>query len=289
MAILFLVLLWGQLFYALHPNWMDQSYYDYGWLLPPLIIYFAINRWRELPSPGAPPDTSPRWLWILITLLIVGLIPIRFLEHVDSYWRLPLWLHGLFVLGITHFGIALLVGKRQSIHLIPVTSLILLAIPFPGRIEDPFVSGLTTLVLDFTSNILPLAGYPVAQAGSSFVVNGELLDVSEGCSGIRSFQSCITAAIVLGELQRFSLLKRGFFLLAGIGIGIFINSLRVFTLIRITHEEGRAAMDAAHDRVGLWAAIITYFLIGLISWLLDRFSPQGRLRSSNVRKAKSTI
>lgn len=280
-ALTFLVLLWAQFLFALHPNWMGHSYYDYGWLIPPLLAYFGWLRWKE--SPPSPPLFRHRGVWLFLGILVLALVPLRIVEHVDPFWRLPLWIHGILVLLITHVVIARVKGRETSRRLLPVTLLIFLTVPLPSRIEQTFVSALTHWVSMLTHGILPFAGYPVEQIGNTFIVNRESVDVAEGCSGIRSFQSCLATGFVLGELQRLSLVRRGLLLLGSVALALVINSFRVVTLVRITYNEGKAAMDAAHDQIGLWAAVATYLLIAVFAWLLD----QGNGHPSSSRKRSS--
>jgi exosortase/archaeosortase family protein len=111
-------------------------------------------------------------------------------------------------------------------------------------------------------------GYPAIISGSAFVVDGKLLDVTEGCSGIRSFQSCIMAALALGELRRFAIPRRLVLLVLALAMAIIANATRIVILTRIAYTEGHAAMAKAHDGVGLWTAFVTYILVGVLAWFL---------------------
>lgn len=263
------MLLWMQFIDALHPNWQGYSYYDFGWCLAPAVGYLATLRWRESPpSPGFP--RFDWWPWIVIALLLLALWPVRIVEQVDPFWRLPLWLHSFLLLLITHLTLWRLRGLRVSFHLLPATLLILLAVPLPSFLEFSLVSFLTDWVVSFTSVVLPLAGYPAEQLGNSFIVQGMPIDVAQGCSGIRSFQSCIAVALVLGELQRLSLWGRCLLLTAAILVAVASNTGRVFLLVRMAHEKGTDAMNAAHDALSLQAVVVTYVITGILSWLFDR-------------------
>jgi exosortase len=272
LAISFLALLWLQLVYALHPNWMGHSYYDFGWVIPPVVIGLVAMRWRNDIDPvvqTAPPPS----IWLTIALFLVMLVPLRIIEHVDPFWRLPLWLHATVVLVITHLTIAAMRGRRASLVLLPATLLVFLAVPLPSALEHSFVRILTDWVSACTEEILPFAGYPVERLGHSFLVGGEWVDVAKDCSGIRSFQSCLAAGFVLGELMRLSLLRRSVLLGSAILFAVLLNSARVLVLVRATHEGGREGMNEIHDQAGMVATTLTYFLIGILAWVLDRRDP----------------
>jgi len=267
-GLLFLSTLWLQFCYVLAPSWEGGTYYDYGWIVPPVLVYLAYLRWHDRLPPQSPPERV-FLIRILILLAVLCLVPIRIIQHVDMTWRPPLWLHAGALLTITHLTIGLLKGWRRSIFLIPATFLILVAVPLPMAIQNSLVQNLTQIVLELARNVLPVMGYPAIFSGSALIVDGKLLDVTEGCSGIRSFQSCIMAALALGELRRFSIPRRLVLLGLALVIAIIANATRIVVLTRIAYTEGHAAMDKAHDSVGLWTALVTYCLVGVLAWLLS--------------------
>ncbi|MFC7338123.1 exosortase/archaeosortase family protein [Haloferula chungangensis] len=274
-GLIFIAILWLQLCFVLIPSWEGGTYYDYGWLVPPAIAFLAYQRWQDV----LPPQPAPKhqaWLKILIFLGVLSIIPIRVIEHVDALWRFPLWAHAFVMLGITHLSLVLLKGWRRSLHLAPATFMILVAVPLPTSVQSALVEALTGFILDLSSQVLPMMGFPAILSGTAFVVDGKLLDVTEGCSGIRSFQSCITAALVLGELSRFKIPTRLFLLIASLAIAIIANTIRIVTLTQIAYTEGHDAMDKAHDPVGLWTAVATYVLVAGLAWLISAWSTHGK-------------
>lgn len=281
-GLLFLALLWLQFCFVLAPSWEEGTYYDYGWLALPVIAFLSYQRWLDpVGLPSKPRDQI--WVRLLIALGVLSLFPIRVVQHVDIYWRLPLWIHAGLLLGITHLTVGLLSGWRRSSLLMPATFLILVAVPLPTAIEGALVRTLTQTVLELAANLLPMMGYPAIIAGSAFIVDGQLLDVAEGCSGIRSFQGCIMAALALGELRRFRPLQRLSLLVLALVIAVIANATRIIILTRLTYTEGHAAMDEAHDTIGIWTAVVTYSLIGVLAWLLGLLSRQkGRTVSRKV-------
>lgn len=278
-SVAFLGVLWVQFLWVLSHSWNDATYYSYGWVVPPAIVLFAWRRWQDLPAGSTTSASAHRWPWILVAAATLLLIPLRIVEHVDIYWRLPLWLHAVLVLGITHLTLGLLHGRRASVALLPATLFLLLAVPLPSAIEQRLVSTLTQAVLDLSSSLLPLFGYPAVLLGASFVVRGELLDVAEGCSGIRSFQSGMVAALALGELLRFTALRRLLLVLGAVAFAILGNTGRIVALTRHAYHEGRTSMEAIHDAVGAWAITLTYLALALLAFLLTlHFRPKTRTK-----------
>lgn len=249
------------------PGWQNGSYYDYGWIVPPLVLLFIFNRVKSLPSEVSGESiVVSKWVIGLAVLLLLCLIPVRVFQTVDARWRFPNWVHTGVVLSTTAVSLALVFRWEVVKAVVPGTLFILLAIPLPTFVEGPFVEGLTNLVVQLTSAILPIVGYPAKVVGSSFIVNNEVFDVGEGCSGIRSFQSCVMASLALGELYRLSAAKRVGLLLSSLLLAITVNAVRVVVLVRGAFDRGSEGMKAYHDSVGVWATIITYLAIGLMAW-----------------------
>ena len=157
-ALLLASALWGQLFFVLAPSWIGATYYDYGWLIPPFVLLFAWRRWQDLGLEKGRRGARS-WLWGLVIAGLLLLIPLRIVEHVDVYWRLPLWIHTGVVLGVTHLTVVLLYGWRISRGLLPATLLVLLAVPIPSFIEGDLVNGLTGMVVGLAAGTLPVLGF----------------------------------------------------------------------------------------------------------------------------------
>ncbi|NNM28810.1 MAG: exosortase/archaeosortase family protein [Akkermansiaceae bacterium] len=261
------------------PSWRGGLHYDYGWLVPPFGLWFFWRRWDEGRPGASVPSASrpPAALWALVIAGVLLVVPLRVLEFIDPHWRLPLWAHGMVVLAVTHVSLALLHGWKRSRGVLPATLFCLVAVPWPSGLQSVLVQGLTDRVVDAASSLLPLASYPVEVAGNALIVNGELLDVAEGCSGIRSFQASIMAGLCLGEMLRFSPSRRVLIVLGAVALAVAGNAARIFLLARTAHDGGRAAMDAAHDTIGLWMLFGTYAGLALLAWLLARFRPPGKV------------
>jgi len=280
-SLLFLALLWLQFCFVLAPSWAGGTYYDYGWLAPPVIAFLAYLRWQDRPSSHSEPSHS-KWLPALIFLGVLIIIPIRIIQHVDIYWRLLLWVHACILLIITHLTLSLVKGWQKSLLLLPATILILVAVPLPSAIQNGLVQTLTHWVLDLAASILPAMGYPAIIAGSAFIVNGHFLDVAEGCSGIRSFQSCIMAALVLGEIYRFGVFQRLSLLALALVTAVITNTIRIIALTRLTYTKGHTAMNESHDAIGIATTVVTYLLIAVLAWLIGKIWQKERSISRKI-------
>ncbi len=268
----FLAILWGQFFLALIPTWSAGTYYSYGWLVPPAAVYFLISRRRDLKNDPKNRRNSTLQPWHLAILGVGCFLAfvLRMMETTDLHWKLPMWPHGFLVIGMTLFAANLVEGSRAWRHYLPVMIFCLVAIPPPGRVEIGLVANLTGTVVEVASHLCEFWGIPVEIAGHSYIINGELLNVSDGCSGIRSFQSSIMAALFAGELLRLALPARLSLLVLGVLVAFVGNSLRVLSLVDAFDKGGHEALDARHDPAGMLALAVTYGCIFGLAFLFDR-------------------
>ncbi len=149
-VLLLLAGLWIQLCFVLSPTWQNQTYYDYGWIVPLLIAFFGYQRWQDAPAAILRSDRAI-WPTIFIFLLTLAIVPIRWVEHVDVYWRLPLWIHALLVFSITHLSITLIFGWNTGRSLLPALLFLFLAVPSPALSRRPLSMDLPSLAVVLNS------------------------------------------------------------------------------------------------------------------------------------------
>lgn len=253
--------LWMQLFYSTVPIWRFGEYYEYGWFVPPLAALFFYRRWRSL---DLPKRRSIHWGWplILAALLFPVLLAIRAFAGFDASWRPPLLLQALLAVAVTHGLLFLRGGPRLSLGLAPVTVFALSAIPYPFSFEQMIIARLTDGVTQASAGLFNVLGRPVEMLGTKLISLGTEVEVTEGCSGIRSLQSLLMAGLFFGELFFLRPMQRIVLLTFTAVVVIGVNMGRVMTLARIRFDQGESAFEAAHDSVGqiafLCSAVILF-------------------------------
>jgi exosortase len=270
-----LVALWLQLFWSLVPIWRDGEYYAYGWFVGPIALAFAGRRWqmakgeRPSPNPGAV-DEIGFAAGAALFLCILLVLPLRMISETDPGWRPPLMLHAALIVAVTHWLLWMARGRALSLSLLPVTIFALTAVPLPWQLEQGLVRRLTGTVIGLTHEIFLLLGRPVEISGERLTMGAEIVEVTDGCSGIRSLQSLGMAALFFGELLLLTWTRRLVLLMAAAACAVIVNTLRAWTLAQIQFSNGKSAADAAHDMVGHVAfATSAGFLFG-VAWLLQR-------------------
>jgi exosortase/archaeosortase family protein len=120
-----------------------------------------------------------------------------------------------------------------------------------------FVAGLTVDVADFLD-------IPALQHGNLVEVAGGVVGIDEACSGIRSLQSALMISLFLGELYRFSWVRRITLLGASLIFVLLANLTRTTFLVWAAASHGLHQMEAWHDTAGnIIMLIVVPSLMGL--------------------------
>ncbi len=271
--LLLLAILWIQLFASLAHTWRHGEYYEFGWFVPWLALGLAWRRW-SLIAPEAQPaaaTTSPRSGILLATAILLAaaaIIPLRLIGTMDPGWRPPILLHALLVCTGTHALLWILAGRRISLTFIPVTIFALSAVPYPWRIEQEVIRALTGIVLMITHDAFLITGHPVELLGENLVLGHDVVEVNDGCSGIRSFQTLVMVALFFGELFLLPVTRRIALLAVAAASAIVFNTIRAYWLANTHFFHGVEAANAAHDRIGHTTFLLSAATLWLAAYLL---------------------
>lgn len=281
---LFLGLLWGQLALALAPSWQDGTYYSYGWLvLAACVFFYRIRRGEATPRPVPRSRAAVVALLVCLGLLLVGTVMLRLFQGANPFWRLVLWAHALLTVGITVSLLAFRDGVRTARQVLPALLLIFAAVPLPSKVEVTLVQSLTRSVVAVSVDLARATGIPLEVADTAFIIRGHPLDVNDRCSGIRSFQSSVAVALIVGELLRLGAPGRLLLVLLGAAASFAGNTFRVLTLIRAFFHGGFEGLEARHDSAGMISVSLTYGVILAAGFGLERLLPR------TVRRAPPSL
>ncbi len=287
-----LSVLWLHFFWCLVPSWRFGQYYEYGFLVPLLAFGFA---WRRagliegaLPLPWRPGRLGDGLLVALAVVGLIALAPMRIVETGDPSWRPPLVLHGLLVTAATHLALARWRGWKVSGFFLPVSIFVWSAVPYFWQVEQAMVRHLTGLVVGLTQEVFMLGGQPVERIGERLSMGGSMVEVTEGCSGIRSIQSLVMAALFFGELLWLRWSGRLTLVGTALVAAVVCNTGRAWYLASVQFARGEEAAHAAHDPAGhlafASAALILYLAARL---LMPRAKGRVVVRRINAETLKS--
>ena len=127
-ALVALALFWINVIYQLGAQWSLYPQYGYGWAIPFLMGYFLFRRWQNRPAPERP--DSPRLISFVMILLAAGFFATRVIQEANLIWRLPSWLMGIEVVGITLAAFYMFGGMAWLKHFAFPILFFLVAVPW---------------------------------------------------------------------------------------------------------------------------------------------------------------
>lgn len=300
LLIIFLSLYWLALFHQVSPVWSADEQYGYGWFVPLLGAALLWRRWKE--RADAPPSQTqqcetqepavglatlsgpggffngvrsgtgseasiPALTLLGICFALALLLPIRVLETVSRQWPMLLWLHAFIVLGLSFWALWVAGGSSTLRRYAFPLCFFLVALPWPGRVNQWATLGLMRGVTSVTAELAGLLGIPSIQHGNVLEIANGSVGIEEACSGIRSLQTSIMLALLLGELFRLRPAKRVILFPAGAFVALLANLGRTLFLVWCAARRGFEAMHAWHDTAGLAVVGVVMGSICLLAWL----------------------
>lgn len=270
--------LWMPAMIAASYAWREGEYYDYGWFVPVAACWLMIRRWRGLAGAVTLP---PRWvLAVALAVLLPWILVLRVLGYADPLWRLPAALLGVTAAVASHWLIGATRGWRVSAGFGWLTLLWLSALPWPTMVETRLVHELTQAVVTVVAEVFQNLGKPVAVMGDRLQLRELTVEVTDGCSGVRSFQSFLMATWFFAELQRLRVPQALGLLGCACAVAMVVNIGRTYALAEIRFTQGQEAFLRAHDGLGLLAFAVS----GLVFYVIS-----GKLATRAGRKVVRTV
>jgi exosortase len=261
--------------YDLQVHWRGQVEYQYGWIVVMLVGYLVWDRWPTLPA-AAP--LRRRWLPGALAAAGAPLVLVA-----------ELYKHGvantpaasfLLSLGCTAFILAMLLvlhGPRAARHLLFPLLFMFVAVPIPKLVWNPVVFGLQSLITFLNVEALNMLGIAAVQSVNVIQLPNGVVGVDEACSGVRSLQSSIMAALFIGDLTLRRRSAKLFFLASGVALAVVGNFFRSLYLSLTAHHRGVDAVDVVHDTAGWSILIFTaggLILMAMVVTRMERLAAQ---------------
>lgn len=260
-------LLWGVVCWELSVEWDINPQYTHGWLVPLLVGYLIYLRVHELPPTGKG-SFSTNVVLIVLGVLLLILFPLRVIQIANPDWRLMSWAVSLIAYGVSLLTLVHLGGVSWVRHFALPLALIFLGVPWPTFLENALIQNLMQTVAALTVELMHWLGIYAVQEGNLIRLREGVLGVDEACSGVRSFQSTLMAALFLGELYRLKVLFRVALLIFGWVAAFILNVGRSCWLTASAAWSGMDSVGFWHDPAGLTILIIVFiFLWGGASYL----------------------
>jgi exosortase len=170
----------------------------------------------------------------------------------------------------TLLGIGLLLGGRELMGAILLPTLLLLfAVPLPAIFVNQIIFPMQIWTSILTEGWLGLLGIDNVRQGDILLVGKHAFQVIETCSGLRSVETLLMAAVVYMEILEVRGVRAVLLFVAAPMIAFFFNGLRVLSIV-LTIEYDSAA---DHTIQGIVTLILGVLSMHGLDRLLARFIP----------------
>ncbi|HVY71706.1 MAG TPA: exosortase/archaeosortase family protein [Verrucomicrobiae bacterium] len=261
-------ILWLQLCLQLRVEWTINPQYQYGWGVPFLALYLLWVRWPSRPK-AIPPSPKANDAFLIVTLSLT-ILPIRLIQESNPDWRPISWLHALIVVALSLEVLYVIAGSKWARHFLMPVMLILVAVPWPSFMETPLVQNMMNSVAALTVELIRWTGNPAWRRGNIIELAHSTVGVDEACSGVRSLQSTLMAAIFLGGLYQLSWKRRALLLGGALGCSMGLNFVRAYILALLSAESGNETLLRWHDTAGFTILIISFAALWALARYLER-------------------
>lgn len=236
---------------SLAEMWEIDDNYSFGYLIPPLAIYFIWDNKEQLV--GLPVEGSGWGLALIglaLGIFLVGLLGgVYFLPRASA---IVLLAGGILWIGGWSWMRALLFPTAFLLLMIPVPRFLFIQIAFP----------LQLFAAQVAEEILFLIDVPMMRNGNVITLAHTQLEVAEACSGLRSLFALITTGVVFAYFFGKNLLQQVVIVAWSLPIAIAVNALRVAGTGWLAHEFGlKVAQGYYHTMEGFAMFALAFGLL----------------------------
>ncbi|MDD5459771.1 MAG: exosortase/archaeosortase family protein [Phycisphaerae bacterium] len=248
-------------------QWLDDSNWSHGILIPFFSLYFLHNNRDELLS------IKPKTSYIGLMFLILALLFYPF----NIVWLRYGYFNPLMIIAVMG-SVVLFMGGWKVIKLtwLPIFFLIF-AIPLPQRYYVAITMPMRNLAATVATALLNMVNGLQATASGvviDVIYKGQKvepsLNVAEACSGMRLLMAFVALGVAMAYLHKRPVWHRLVLLASTIPIAIFCNMVRVtitgfiYILIHPKYAQG-----IYHDMLGFSMLFLAFGIYGFLGWFME--------------------
>jgi exosortase len=216
-------------------NWLNNSYYSHGFLVPVISAFFFWRRRQAFARESREPSN--------VGLLVMGVSLVGFLAaQVWQAYHLSAVALILLLAGLAIYFL----GQRATRQIAFPLAFLLLMIPLPliNRLS-PALESLTATV---STSVVSLLSIPAVNQGSRIQLQDSSFVVGAACSGLNSVVALATLVVIFVHILEGSYRAKIVLLVMSVPIAIVANIFRVSLLLGIAHVFGaEVGMRYFHD------------------------------------------
>jgi exosortase len=267
-----LLSIWSWVLFSAHYFWGSESYYNFGWFVPFLAAFLGYRRLSQFSFSIRQPATGPTvagFIWVAVAAAFLY-AAMRLFNEANPFWRVPLWGQAVAAMIASTAFFLLVSGLRGLRHFAFCLLILLMALPWPWRIEQSIIHSLTGMVTEITVLVLNFLAYPAVATGNVIQIGDIRLGVDEACSGIRSLQALVLIALFVGEFFFFRAFYRCLLIAWALLLVMVFNGLRALALALVFLGDNPDRFQFWHDFLGNFNFIGSCVLLFAMGELLNR-------------------
>lgn len=241
--------------------WQASEEYSHAFLTIPIVGFMAWCKREKL--------LKMQVRYAPLGLIVVGL-------------SMPLYMFGLVANVRTIIAIGMLISVVGTIIylfgigsikelFIPLILLVML-IPIPDQLYIKLTFPLQLNVSQASEVIIRMIGIPLLREGNVMHIPQKSFEVVEACSGLRSAISLTTLSIIMGYFFLRSIAARIILVAVCIPIAVFVNIVRLVSIILVFHFFGiDLAKGTMHTVTGIFVFLLAFLSLILCQRVLERW------------------
>jgi exosortase C (VPDSG-CTERM-specific) len=250
---------------------LNNELYSHVLLVPAISLYLVWFDKKKLPSVFEPaPLLAASLLGPGLILFGMGWIGVLngWNFHQTDFLSLMTLAFVLCVCG----GFAVIFGKRITRSIGFPLAFLIFMVPMPVVLENAVVSFLQHASAETSYLMLKLSGMPVFRDGTRFAMPGVSIEVAPSCSGIRSSLVLFMSGLLAAHFFLRKPWAKITLATAVIALGIFRNSLRIFTLSQFAVRVDPTILNSGlHHQGGPLFFAISLVPFFILIWLLRKY------------------
>jgi exosortase len=237
-------------------NWLNNSYYSHGFLVP-LISGFFLWRRRDAFERDRREPSSLGFIVLGISLLIYLVAQVWQAYHLSALALIIL------LVGLAVYFLGEKATRRISFPL--VFLFFMIPLPFINRVSP----GLESFTARVSAAAVRLLGIPASNLGSQIQLENSSFTVGAACSGLNSIVALATLVVIFIYILEGSRRGKISLLMVAVPIAIVANIFRVSSLLVVAHVlGGEAGMTYFHDYSSPVLFLLAFVLLTLVSRLV---------------------
>lgn len=161
---------------------------------------------------------------------------------------------------------------------IPIV-LLFMIIPIPNQLLSMVTATLQLKVSQVSETVVQLCSIPLFREGNVLHIPDKTFQVVEACSGIRSLISLTTLSLIFGYFTLNRWQSIGLLLLLSVPVAIFINIVRVISLVLVYYFfKIDLSVGTAHTVAGMVLFLLGLVLLALFQRILESWEAKKKYK-----------